>query len=233
MKQIVAVLPVFNPTEVFEEDLKQFYQLQFAQMIIVNDGSDAKYAPLFEKLQKIPNIIVLTHEKKLGKGAAVKTACAYILRFLKRCQGVLFIGAYGQHKLEDVEKMLHLIRVYTDGIVLGVRNFQSSGLPPFSRISNMFVTLLFELKCKKRITDVQTALRYVPMQQLWWIPHIDGEHFEVDVYMLMEAVKHRIPIYQIQIGRATFKKNTFIQYDEAFRFRHISKKILRYRYVER
>lgn len=232
MRQVVAVLPVYNPNDSFEEEIGQLLAIEFAQLIIVNDGSVAKYSALFESLQRRPNVIVLTHEKKLGKTAAVKTAISYIQRYLQRCKGVLFIGAYGQHKLYDVEQILHLARIYNDGIMLGVRSFQSRELPPFSRLGNLFVTLSFEFKCKTRITDVQTGLRYISMPHLSWIARIDGDQFDIDVYMLMEAVKRGVPLYEVYIGKASIKKNTFIQYDETFRFHHVGKKIWHYRYLD-
>ena len=233
MHQVVAVLPVYNPDDRFEEELEQLLQLSFAHMIIVNDGSNASHSALFERLQKKPNVVVLTHEQKLGKTDAVKTAASYIQRYLQRCKGVLFIGAYGQHKVRDVEQILHLSRIYNDGIVLGVRGFRSRELPPFSRLGNLFVTISFEVKCKLRIADVQTALRYIPMAHLSWIRRIEGQQFEIDVYMLMEAVKRDIPLYEVYIGQASVKKNTFIQYDESFRFRQVAQKIWRYRYLAR
>lgn len=232
MNQVVAVMPVFNPTPSFLEDFHPLYAQNFAHFIIINDGSAAKYSAVFETLQRLPNVVVLTHEKRLGKGAAVKTACSYLTRFLKNCQGVLFIGAYGQHKQEDVTRMLHVSRIYNDGIILGVRNFRARELPAFSRLGNSFVTMIFELRCRKRITDVQTGLRYIPMAHIPWIARIPSHDFDVDVYMLMEAVKQQIPIYEVTIGKALMKKNTFIQYDEAFRFRHMAKRIWRYRYMQ-
>lgn len=233
MHQVVAVLPVYNPNDPFEFELEELLHVSFAQIIIVNDGSSAVYSAVFERLQKKPNIIVLTHEQKLGKTEAVKTAASYVQRYLKRCKGILLIGAYGQHKVKDVEQMLHIARIYNDGIVLGVRSFRSRELPPFSRFGNLCVTLSFELKCKRRIADVQTALRYVPMTHLSWIRRIEGTQFDLDVYMLMEAVKRDIPLYEVYIGQASIKKNTFIQYDESFRFRQVVQKIWRYRYLAR
>lgn len=233
MQQIVAVIPVYNPSDFFERDVEQLQQLGFAQIIIVNDGSSTQHRMLFERLQKKLNIIVLTHEQKLGKTEAVKTAASYVQRYLKRCKGLLFIGAYGQHKVSDVAYMLHMSRIYNDGIVLGVRSFRSRELPPFSRLGNLFVTISFELKCKKRVVDVQTSLRYIPMPHLSWIRRIEGRQFEIDVYMLMEAVKRDIPLYEVYIGQASVKKNTFIQYDESFRFRQVAQKIWRYRYLAR
>lgn len=104
MHQVVAVLPVYNPNDPFEFELEELLHVSFAQIIIVNDGSSAVYSAVFERLQKKPNIIVLTHEQKLGKTEAVKTAASYVQRYLKRCKGILLIGAYGQHKVKDVNK---------------------------------------------------------------------------------------------------------------------------------
>lgn len=232
MHQVVAILPVYNPTDQFEADIEQLLSLQFAQIVVVNDGSNMRHHALFERLQKMPNITLLTHEEKLGKSAAVKTAVSYVHRHLQRCKGILLIGAYGQHKLRDIEQVLHVSRIYNDGIVLGVRSFRSRELPTFSRLGNFFVTLCFELRCKKRIADVQTALRYIAMPHVSMLQRINGDQFDLDVYMLMEAVKRRIPLYEVYIGKANIKKNTFIQYDETFRFHNVGMKIWQYKYLQ-
>ncbi|MEE1132940.1 MAG: glycosyltransferase [Caryophanon sp.] len=232
MHQVVAVLPVYNPTDEFEEDIEEILSLQFAQIIVVNDGSNARHDALFERLRQMPNITLLSHENKRGKSAAVKTAVSYVQRHLQRCKGILLIGAYGQHKLRDIEQVLHVSRIYNDGVVLGVRSFQSRELPVSSRIGNFFVTLCFELRCKRRIADVQTALRYIAMPHVSMLQRISGEQFDLDVYMLMEAVKRRIPLYEVYIGKANIKKNTFIQYDETFRFHNVGKKIWQYKYLQ-
>ncbi len=78
MKNIAAIIPAFNPQSSLITYVHQLLTTTISQIIIVNDGSDDKYANIFEELKSINGCRVLEHDKNIGKGGALKTAFSYI-----------------------------------------------------------------------------------------------------------------------------------------------------------
>jgi len=214
MKKIAAIIPTYNPQQSFITFVHQLLATSITQVVIVNDGSDEKYETIFEELKKIDRCKVLQHEQNIGKGRALKTAFSYIWSKRENVQGVLTVGAHGQHTLEDIKLVLTMTKVFSEGIVLGIRNFHSSDSTFFSYWGNRATSLLFELLFHKKLMDTQTGLRYIEIKELPWLIEVKGDHFEYDTNMLIMALKRKCPIFEVEIGQLRLKKNSIIQYDE-------------------
>ncbi|MFJ5767713.1 glycosyltransferase family 2 protein [Lysinibacillus sp. NPDC093210] len=214
MKKIAAIIPTFNPQHSFITFVHQLLATSVTQVVIVNDGSDKKYENIFEELKKIDRCKVLQHEQNIGKGGALKTAFSYIRFKREGFQGVLTVGAHGQHTLEDIKLVLTMTKVFSEGIVLGIRNFHSSDSTFFSYWGNRATSLLFELLFHKKLMDTQTGLRYIEVKELPWLIEVEGDRFEYDTNMLVAALKRKCPIFEVEIGQLRIKKNSIIQYDE-------------------
>jgi len=212
--RIAVIVPALNPLPSLIDYIKELLQLEIESIIIVNDGSDAKYQTIFNELKKLEKCIVMDHDTNRGKGRALKTGFTFCLRNLPEVKSVLTVGAHGQHKIQDVEQLIHNAKLFSDGIILGVRDFHSKEVPLKNRLGNSAASILFELLFHKRILDTQTGLRCIPKQALHWLLKVPGESFSYDSNMLVEAIKRQFPIYEIPIGHMRLKKNAIISYDE-------------------
>ncbi|MFF2179051.1 glycosyltransferase family 2 protein [Lysinibacillus sp. NPDC058147] len=213
MKNIAAIIPAYNPQQSLITYVHQLLATSISQIIIVNDGSDQKYASVFEELKKIDCCRVLEHDHNIGKGGALKTAFAYV-RAQRLFQGVITVGAHGQHTLQDVKLVLTMTKVFSDGIVLGVRNFHSSDSTFLSYWGNRATSLFFEALYHRKLMDTQTGLRFISIKELPWLIKVKGERYDYDTNMLVAALKRKCPIFEVEIGQLRIKKNTVIQYDE-------------------
>lgn len=144
----------------------------------------------------------------------MRTGFQYILNKLPNTVALLTVGAHGQHKIEDVKLVLHNAKVFSDGIILGARNFNTRGVPFWCSIGNQVASSLFYLLFRKRIIDTQTGLRYIPKQELNWLLKVPGDSYNYDTNMLAAAIDRKIPIYQLLIGDLNLKKNSILYYDE-------------------
>lgn len=81
----------------------------------------------------------------------------------------LTVGAHGQHTLQDVKLVLTMTKVFSEGIVLGVRNFHSADSTFLSYWGNRATSLFFELLYHKKLMDTQTGLRYISINELPWL----------------------------------------------------------------
>lgn len=226
MEQTVVVIPTLNPLASIVQYIEQLLSLNVGKVIIVNDGSEEKYQAIFHKLEAIPNCIVLTHDDNKGKGQALKTGFRYIIQNLKNAKIVLTVGAHGQHSIRNVKRILKYGEVFSDGIVLGVRNFYSKDLSIASVIGNKLASTFFQFLFHKYLLDTQTGLRSFPKSELSWLLHVPGDSFDYDTNVLAEAIKRKVPIYEVPVGRVNVKKNTLMHYDEILYPQEILQKML-------
>ena len=213
MDRVIVVIPALNPLPAVVDFVRKLQALPLAGIIVINDGSDKRYNSTFEQLKQ-ENCIILTHEKNLGKGRSLKTGMEYILKSAERIKGIITVGAHGQHSVLDVEQVLSSTKIFSDGFVLGIRDFKASEYPFLGKLQNRANSMLFELFIHKRLLDIQTGLRYIPREHLSWLSKVKGESFTYDTNMLIEAIKRNVPLYEVPIGYAKLRKNSIIYYDE-------------------
>lgn len=214
MGNIIVVIPALNPLPSLLAFVEQLKTADIKKVLIINDGSGERYAPIFQELCNQPHCIVLEHERNAGKGRALKTGFDYIMEHEKDVGGLLTVGAHGQHTIEDVELMLESAKLFADGVVLGVRQFRSREMPVSSFLGNQAASILFELLFHHRLLDIQTGLRYIPKRELYWLRKVEGEQADYDTNMLVAAIRRKVPIYEIPIGEAKVRKNSIMHYDE-------------------
>lgn len=214
MERPIVIIPTLNPLPTFVQYINALQELEIQRIIIVNDGSDLKYQPIFQELSSVNQCIVISHEENKGKGRALKTGFEYVLKHFPKTHSVLTVGAHGQHTIDDVRLILQNLKIFSNGIILGVRNFRSKDLSFINTMGQQAASLLFKLLFHRRILDTQTGLRSIPTKELPWLMKVPGESFDYDLNMLVEAIKRKIPIYEIPIGQVRIKKNSIIQYDE-------------------
>ena len=105
-------------------------------------------------------------------------------------------------------------RIFVDGIILGMRDFNSEHISVVHRIHSQAMALLFKLLFKKRVVDFQSGLRFMPYHQLTWIKSCPGNSFHFDTNVLIEAIRREVPIYELPIGKVRMSQSSFLQYDE-------------------
>ena len=214
MGNIIVVIPALNPLQSLLAFVEQLKMADIKKVLIINDGSEERYAPIFQELDDQPHCTVLDHGRNAGKGRALKTGFDYIMKHEKDVEGLLTVGAHGQHTIQDVELMLESAKLFADGVVLGVRQFRSREMPVISFLGNQAASFLFELLFHHRLLDIQTGLRYIPKRELYWLRKVEGEQADYDTNMLVAAIRRKVPIYEIPIGEAKVRKNSIMHYDE-------------------
>ena len=92
---MIVVIPAYQPDEKLYALVQALRDAADYPIVIVNDGSDRGKDELFYSLT--PYATVLTHSVNRGKGAAIKTALAYIRDNYPLSEGVITVDADGQH----------------------------------------------------------------------------------------------------------------------------------------
>ncbi|MDY4105839.1 MAG: bifunctional glycosyltransferase family 2/GtrA family protein [Oscillospiraceae bacterium] len=204
---VTIVLPSLNPDETFLRVVTELVEAGFADILIVNDGSDPDRVVWFERAAALPGCTVLTHEVNRGKGRALKTAFAYLTAHRPHSRGAVTIDGDGQHRTKDIIACAQAMLEHPDQVILGCRDFHSPNVPPKSRSGNQFTSALFRIGCGIRLSDTQTGLRAIPRQYLPGFCEIKGERFEYETNMLLTMKRQGIGFLEVPIETVYEGKN--------------------------
>ena len=186
MLNVALIIPVFQPGDRLEKLIRELAQ-EFRSLVVVDDGS-TENTDRFDFLAEIANAKLLRHDRNRGKGAALKTAFAEILRAPDAVEAVVTADGDGQHLMKDILAVADATLANPDAITFGVRQF--AGRVPFrSRLGNLWTELEFFLLTRCRIPDTQTGLRGIPFGLLPAIAALPGERYEYESRMLVAATR--------------------------------------------
>lgn len=204
MKNIIILIPSFNPTNILIEYVEDLYKNGFKKILIIDDGSKDKQ--IFNEIKKLDYCIVLTHQINLGKGAAIKTGFRYYTRNLKdKYKGIITLDDDKQHNIKDALKLIKSID--SESLILGSRNFNLKIVPFKSKMGNKITSFMFKLIYKKKINDTQTGLRFYPNQLVEKLCYLDGNRFDFETNVLIYCIKKKINIIEITIDTIYIDKN--------------------------
>ncbi len=151
--KIVIGIPAFNEEKNIAAILIKLKKIS-QYIIVCDDGSDDLTSEIAEQL----GAIVVKHEKNFGYGAAIKT----IFRKAQEINADILatFDADGQHRIEDIEKILEPIKNNVSEIVIGSRFLNNSQkIPKYREIGIKAITGLTNITGGTKITDSQSGFR--------------------------------------------------------------------------
>ena len=72
-EQAVILIPSLEPDERLPAYIRKLKEGGFAHIIVVDDGSNESYRPIFDEVDAVEDTVVLYHDENKGKGVALKT----------------------------------------------------------------------------------------------------------------------------------------------------------------
>lgn len=196
MNDVIVTIPAFEP-DASLVSLASNLLRKFTAIVIVDDGS-TRSTEVFDHIARMKGVVLLRHPTNRGKGAALKTAFAEILRRFPCALGTVTVDADGQHLPDDVDKVAQSLSDVPGSLALGVRSF-ARDIPFRSRLGNLWTCCEFRLLTGRWIADTQTGLRAIPLSLLPRFLKLPGERYEYEIRMLVDAVRHLDPPRQIPI----------------------------------
>lgn len=194
---VPIIIPTYNPPNSFASFIAVLVRKKITPIIIMNDGCDSTYTPIFALFKKTKNITVCTHQKNMGKGQAMKTALRLIRKKFPSALGAVFADADGQHTPKDIRTIQRLLVANQTKIIIGKRALIS--MPLKNKLGNVLSSLAIRVFFHTNITDTQSGLRGVPKQFFDQLIHIQGNRYDYETGMLLWAVKLHIPIHEYSI----------------------------------
>lgn len=187
--EVVVILPAFQPSSALPALVRALHETLAVPVVVVDDGSDATCRALFDAVAAMPDCVVLRHEANRGKGAALKTAFAFVAQRFPKCIGVVTADADGQHAPEDVRRLAEALVAEPAALHLGVRDFSLRTTPFRSWWGNRWTSLLFGLLFRKWIADTQTGLRAFRRTDIPFFLSLPGDGYDYEMAALARTVR--------------------------------------------
>ena len=191
--KLTVLIPSLEPDIQLVIYVRDLLQNGIRSIVVVNDGSDESYAPIFSDLEKV-GCIVLTHDVNRGKGCALKTGYQYILDQMPWIMGIITADADGQHKRYDVCELGKQLLMGKEGLLLGSRDFTLPNVPIKSRLGNKITSVVFWLLYGSMLPDTQTGLRAFARKYLPFMIDVEGSRFEYEMNVLIACARSNVPM---------------------------------------
>ena len=192
MKNIVIGIPAYNEEKNIGKiilDLKKISKT----IIVCDDGS----SDLTSEISRKNGAIVETHERNEGYGSAIKT----IFMKAKELNADMLItfDADGQHRVEDIEKVIAPIKDDKADIVIGSRFLEnSSNIPKYRKVGINIITKVTNSSINEKITDSQSGFRAYNSSVLTQInPTEKGMGISTEI--LIKASSNNLRIVEVPI----------------------------------
>ena len=206
-RQIPVIIPAYEPDEKLIKLLDELSAEGVSPVVVVNDGSDeGTYGHLFKEAES-KGAVVLTHAVNMGKGRALKTAFNYCLNEYRDLLGVVTADSDGQHAVSDIKKCMEALKNEPKALILGVRDFDQSGIPARSVFGNKITSKVMKFLVGIGISDTQTGLRGISSDFMKFLLTEKGERFEFETNMLLDTKELGISIKEVPIRTIYLEEN--------------------------
>ena len=151
--KITVGLPAYNEEKNIAKIIVQLKKVA-DQIIVCDDGSTDSTSIIAESL----GVIIIKHPKNLGYGSAIRSI------FLKsreiNSEVLVTIDSDGQHKIEDIEKVVKPVVDGRADISIGSRFLDKhDNAPKYRKLGINIITKVTNSSLSEKITDAQSGFR--------------------------------------------------------------------------
>ena len=152
--KIIIGIPAFNEEKNIASLITKLLNITDT-IIVCNDGSRDLTSEIAEKM----GAVTINHKKNLGYGGAIRS----IFLKAKELDGDILVtfDADGQHRIEDIEKVIKPIINQEADLVIGSRFLDASEkeVPQYRKVGIKVITKITNASIKEQLTDSQSGFR--------------------------------------------------------------------------
>ncbi len=152
-KGVWVVIPAFNEADKVGEVVREV-RSQYVDVLVVDDGSSDDTAARSREA----GAQVVRHLLNRGQGAALQTGIEFALQL--GAETLVTFDADGQHRVEDIARLLDPVRAGRADVVLGSRFHDAGATVPWARrLLLKAATFLTKVSSGLPLTDTHNGLR--------------------------------------------------------------------------
>ena len=191
--KITVGIPAFNEENNIVHIIEKL-QKKADKIIVCDDGSTDKTGEIAKKM----GAIVITHERNLGYGAAIRSL------FLKarelKSDMLVTLDSDGQHRIEDLLPVTKPIIEKQADMVIGSRFLEGNqeNIPKYRKVGIKIITKLANSSLEESVTDSQSGFRAYSQNILSTITPLD-QGMGVSNEILMKSSKNGFKIAEVPI----------------------------------
>ena len=215
--KLSIIIPVYNEEKTISEIIRRVRAVPLEniekEIIVVNDGSTDRTEEILKDFAT-SDIIVLRHEKNLGKGAAIKSALSKVSG-----EAIIIQDADLEYDPKDMEKIL---KPYLEGkgtVVYGSRfTGERRNMFFWHLLGNKFLSLLTNILYNTTLSDMETGYKLFDAGILKDIP-LSARGFGFEPEVTAKLLRRGHYIYEVPIsyvGRS-YSEGKKITWREGFR----------------
>ncbi len=199
-KTCVAVIPCFNEARTVAPLVTAVRQYLPSVLVVDDDSTDDT-----SNLASGAGAVVVSHQRNLGKGAALRTGLSLALK--QSFEWALTLDGDGQHAPGDLPAFLQCAEQTGALLVVGNRMHHARAIPWLRRQVNRWMSRKLSQLAGRHLPDTQCGLRLIHLGT-WAALPLKTEHFEIESETLMAflAAGRRVefvPIRVIRSGRSS------------------------------
>lgn len=200
-KDVSIIVPALNEEESIEQVVRGLVtSFPDSEVIVVNDGSNDNT----ESLANQAGALVITHESPRGYGSALRSGVLASSR-----EFVLFCDADGQHRIEDVARVM--AECSNCNMVVGART-SNSHVQINRRPGKFIIQHWANILARKKIPDINSGLRIIEKSVLLKCLHLMPTGFSFSTTSTFALLKGNYAVKWVPItaqarkGQSTVKQ---------------------------
>jgi glycosyltransferase involved in cell wall biosynthesis len=189
--KVSVLVPAYNEEDTLQEVIQRVSEINLEKEIIVVDDCSTDRTPDILASLEAEELVVLTHDRNRGKGAAIRTALAAASGDV-----VVIQDADLEYDPQDFHK---LVAAFVEGqaeAVYGVRSLDQQRW--LMRLGNRFLTTVANLFYRSDLQDMETCYKLIPRETMRDLD-LRSDGFDIEAEITAKILKRGDRIHQVPI----------------------------------
>ncbi len=189
--KLSVLIPAYNEEATLEEAIRRVFAIDIDKEIIVVDDCSTDSTPGILSSLEAEGLVVLTHDRNRGKGAAIRTALAAATGDV-----VVIQDADLEYDPQDFHKLVAGFQGGDAEAVYGVRSLDEQTW--LMRMGNRFLTMVANLFYGSDLQDMETCYKLIPRETMRSLD-LRSDGFDIEAEITAKILKRGVRIHQVPI----------------------------------